>query len=90
MVRNGLTRMVGWMIKMNAIGREFYADQDVVIIGGAEGALQSNNCRGSIPADLALLSTCSILNLGLNPEIGGSIPTSLTTMTKLVTLYFNG
>ena len=57
---------------------------------GAEESLQNNEVIGSIPADLALLTNCLSIDLGLNPGVGGTIPTSLTTMANLKFLYLNG
>jgi hypothetical protein len=83
--------MNGWLNDEEECNwRGIACDQDVVISIGAQDSLESNNCKGSIPADLALLSTCQIINLGLNPGIEGTIPSSLTTMENLQVLYFDG
>ena len=65
-------------------------EQKLVVAIGFTGVLLNNNLMGSIPADLALLTTCTIVNLGQNPRLGGTIPLSLSTMTRITSLVIDG
>ena len=70
-------------------------DAGVVQTVGSEGvlspenALSSNSLSGTIPDDMALLSSVNEMNLYSNPGLGGSIPASFGTMRNLQYIRFD-
>ena len=91
---DGWTQSVNW----NNAAVPF-EDWDGIVtssVADAEGAyrvtvisLPNNNLTGQLPEDLEKLDSLQVFDVQDNTTLGGSIPSSLSNLSKLDTLYLN-
>jgi len=91
----GSTNGTGWANHTNWLENNQPSTWDGVTVTSGnvtELDLYNNNLAGSIPSELALLSSLTSLNLGYNYNMSGMIPTWLGTMTNLqyLNLFYAG